>query len=174
MNILPPDQYQAHAQRAFDDAASALRTVLPARARIEHIGASSIPGAHSKGDLDICVSVPAADYAHALAAIESLGYAPKAGSLRTTQLTNLEFPDSDPSRAVQLIEAGSSFEFFFTFRDRLRSDPSLVAAYNALKHQYAPQGEAAYRDAKSAFISRVLDGDERRSVPDGATQDFAP
>ena len=34
--------------------------------KIEHVGSTPVPGAVSKGDLDICVSVPALDFKETL------------------------------------------------------------------------------------------------------------
>jgi uncharacterized protein len=40
-------------------------------AEIEHIGATSVPGALTKGDVDLLVSVPAERFGAAVAALEA-------------------------------------------------------------------------------------------------------
>ena len=42
------------------------------------------------------------------------------------------------------------------FRDALRTDPTLLARYNALKIEAAPQGAATYAGAKARFFADVL------------------
>jgi GrpB-like predicted nucleotidyltransferase (UPF0157 family) len=155
MKILHADEYQPRAQRIFEDARALLARRLPA-ARIEHVGASAIPGAHSKGDVDICVSVAADEFAATLSTLQALGYVIKPDTMRTGQLCMLDWPEAELGLAVQLIERGSEFEFFVAFRDALLADPQLVEAYNRVKHKAAPLGDDDYRKAKSAFIQQVL------------------
>ena len=42
---------------------------------------------------------------------------------------------------------------------RLRADPALLAAYNAMKREHDSPDEPAYEAAKSAFFDRLLDPD---------------
>ena len=130
-----------------------LSAALPL-ATVEHIGSSSIPQAISKGDIDVLVAVAQADFAQALAALVALGYEEKNDTLRTPQLCMLVSPRADIDLAIQLIERGSKFEFFLTFRDALRADPDLVAQYNQIKR--CANNSADYRLAKSSFIDEVL------------------
>ncbi len=157
MKILHPNDYQQKTQRIFENARTALAAALP-KARIEHVGASAIPGAHSKGDVDICVCVAAEEFAVALTTIQGLGYVIKTDTMRAPQLCMLDWPDASLGLAVQLIERGSEFEFFFAFRDALLADPALVEAYNRVKHEAALLGDEEYREAKSVFIGCVLAG----------------
>lgn len=155
MKLFPPEQYQPNAEASFIAIKDSLRAVLP-DARIEHVGASSIPGAISKGDLDICVIVERAHFAAYLDQILALGYQVKTDTLRTDQLCMLIPITPDDDHAIQLIEAGSKFQFFITFRDALRIDPNAVYRYNEVKRRAADQSEQEYRRAKSAFIVEVL------------------
>ena len=156
MIIYPPSNYQPLAHKVFDEVRTALRPLLPT-ARIEHVGSSSVPGAISKGDLDICVSVPAIDFEETLGKLQSLGYTVKVDTLRTEQLCMLEATRKDISLAVQLIEKDSEFEFFHKFRDALLADPQLVDRYNRLKLQFSPHGPHTYREEKAKFIRSVLE-----------------
>lgn len=155
VDVRAPRHYQDRAIAAFEDAELLLGAILP-DARIEHIGASAIPGAYSKGDVDICVAVPRDRFLEALGVLGEAGYTIRPDTLRTEQLCMLDAPESDVPLSVQLIEAGSRYEFFMRFRDALRDDATLVARYNALKIDAAPYGIEAYRAAKSRFILDVL------------------
>lgn len=81
-------------------------------ARLDHVGASAIPGALSKGDLDICVVVEASEHAAAVVVLQGLGYAIKPDTLRTPELCMLQAECAAPDTALQVVAAGSKFEFF--------------------------------------------------------------
>ncbi len=157
MKLLSPEDYQGAVAAHFDTVAAKLRRALP-DARIEHVGASSIPGAISKGDLDVCAIVAAAGFDAACEALKALGYVEKRDTLQTNELRMLIPHEETDDHAVQVVAAGSRFEFFIAFRDALRADPSLVAEYNAVKAGAASSGPDGYRAAKAAFIDRVLTG----------------
>ncbi len=155
VDLLEAKDYQPRARELFERLRAALGPRLPS-ARIEHVGASAIPGALSKGDLDVCVVVAAHDFDAALATLHGAGFREKADTLRTPQLCMLVADRPDVDLAVQLVERDSKFEFFMAFRDALRGRPELVAEYNQIKQTAAAAGQDAYRAAKSAFIERVL------------------
>lgn len=151
-----PAAYQPLQQARFDALAPRLQAWLP-QARIEHIGASSISGACSKGDLDVLVAVEGAQLEAARAVLVAQGYVEKLDTLRTPELCMLEAGAGNPEHALQLVAQGSVVEFrFLGFRDRLRAEPELVSAYNALKQAHASDSDAGYRAAKSRFIEAVL------------------
>jgi GrpB-like predicted nucleotidyltransferase (UPF0157 family)/alkylated DNA repair dioxygenase AlkB len=155
MILLPPEQYQPQSIALFNALAARIKAILP-QARIEHVGASSIPGAISKGDLDLCVIVRPEHFAAALAALQALGYTVKADTLRTSQLCMLVPDAPDQDHAIQLLEAGSRFEFFVVFRDTLRTNPDALRRYNELKQAAAMLGADAYRQAKGEFIDQIV------------------
>lgn len=156
MKIHPPSDYQALASKVFDEIRAALQPLMPS-ASIEHVGSSCVPGALSKGDLDVCVAVHAHEFNITREKLQSLGYAIKIGTLQTEQLCMLEAPRKDISAAIQLIERGSEFEFFHKFRDALLENPELVERYNKLKLQFSAQGPLVYREEKAKFIRSVLE-----------------
>lgn len=125
VRLLQPAVYQALAERVFMEVREQLAGLLP-DARVEHVGSSAVPGAVSKGDVDICVAVSAGRLEVALQALTKLGYHEAHATLRTPQLCMLKSSRSDVDLALQLIEAGSRFDFFVSFRDALRADSLLV------------------------------------------------
>jgi len=155
MKLLPPEQYQPEAHRLFQALCRQLKSMLPHHG-IEHIGASSIPGAVSKGDLDICIITPQGKLSATINTIKTLGYQEKADTLRTDQLCMLIPQSGNGDVALQVIETGSRFEFFLTFRDALRANPSWVIDYNQVKYDAAFLSEDEYRDKKADFIESIL------------------
>lgn len=155
MQLLKPEHYQPAAAARYARIAATVLAVLPL-ARLEHVGASAIPGALSKGDLDICVVVAAGAHAAAVAVLQGLGYAVKADTLRTAELCMLQAEGDADAVALQVVAAGSKFEFFMHFRDALRADAQLVAAYNRVKQEAAALAPQRYRQEKAKFIEQVL------------------
>ncbi len=156
MKFLPPEDYQARNIALFSDLEGQILEELP-RARVEHVGASAVPGAFSKGDLDVFVGVPPEEMAAAIKAIQKLGFTAKQGTLRTPELCMLELEANDPGIAIQVVANGSRFEFFITFRDALIQSPELLSSYNQLKERCSGATQESYRDKKSSFIESVLD-----------------
>ena len=83
-------------------------------AKVEHIGASSVAGAWSKGDLDIYVEVDPAVFEETIGCLIKLGFREKEDTLRTSELCMLE-SITDAEVAIQLVCAGSKFKFFLDF-----------------------------------------------------------
>jgi len=159
MQLFTADAYQAPLAARFEALALALREWVP-EGRLEHIGSSAVPGAVSKGDLDVCLIVAAAAHADTVARLLAQGYTEQRDTLRTPELCMLNAPQQAPEHAVQVVAAGSKFENFLRFRDALRADPALVEQYNLVKRRSVGLGEHGYREAKSRFIVSVLEAAE--------------
>ena len=154
MRFLKPDQYQKSCSEKYTKYFSLIRGAMP-EAKIDHIGASSIIGAYSKGDLDIYVEVDSNVFEESIDNLANIGFLEKKDTLRTPELCMLE-PVLDEDVAIQLVSAGSKFQFFISFRDALNNEPELVREYNTMKMSFEGKDHASYRDAKSLFIERVL------------------
>ena len=153
--VLAPRHYQDLATTAYEDAELLLSAILP-DARIEHVGASAILGAYSRGGVDVCVAVPGEAFDEALGVLCEAGYVQHAQPDDGDRKAQLGAPHGDVALTLQLIESGSRHEALMRFRDALRADATLLARYNAIKIETAPLGGAAYRDAKGRFIAGVL------------------
>ena len=153
MTFLAPEEYQPKCRSRFVSTARKLSTMLP-HARIEHLGASSIDGAISKGDLDISVGVKAGNHQQTVMFVEGVGYTVKLDTHRDESLCMLEHADN--ADALQVVVNGSQYECFITFREALNRDPNLVSQYNALKNRHQGANVQIYRLAKSEFIRGVL------------------
>lgn len=158
MELFAAADYQPALHDRFLRLQQWLQARLPGGWSLSHVGSSAIPGAISKGDLDVCLLVPPAEHEAWVARLEALGYGVKQDTLRTPELCMLEMGAGHEAgeHAVQLVAQGSGFEDFLRFRDRLRADPALVQAYNQVKREAAHLDEDGYRAAKSAFIESVL------------------
>ena len=155
VTVLAPRHYQERATAAYEDAELLLTSILP-DARIEHVGASALPGAWSRGGVDICVAVPRDGFDEALGVLCEAGYMPRSRCDDADRRAALDAPHAPVPLTLQLIESGSVHEALMRLRDALRGDATLLARYNALKIEAAPLGVAAYADAKARFIATVL------------------
>jgi GrpB-like predicted nucleotidyltransferase (UPF0157 family) len=147
----------------FEESSAELRMALgPSILAVHHVGSTAVPGLCAKPILDVLVSVPNFDDARELfTQLDALGYEfrpdeeipdrhyfrrPLGGELRTHHLSLAE-PDSRHQRVT------------LGFRDALRRDPELAAAYARLKLTLArrfPLDRPAYIDGKTQFVKDAL------------------
>lgn len=156
MQFLKAEQYQPANNQLYERISAILRRAFP-DAVIEHIGSSSVPGLVSKGDLDIFVGVSRDVFESATRQLVVLGFSVKEDSLRTESLcpfTTGKYDDADVG--LQLVENGSKFEFFRTFRDLLLENERLRERYNELKSKCTSMDDDTYRQIKSEFIETEL------------------
>ncbi|NOH94477.1 hypothetical protein A165_21640 [Vibrio tasmaniensis ZS-17] len=154
MKFYPAEQYQAACYELFIRYEREIKKLIP-NARVEHVGASSIPSAVSKGDLDIFVGVDLGELEDVIERLTTLGFNEKLDTLRTPELCMLESTLGDDV-ALQVVANGSEFECFLRFRDKLRANPALVQQYNTLKMSCEGWPQEEYREKKSDFIEHVL------------------
>jgi GrpB-like predicted nucleotidyltransferase (UPF0157 family) len=155
MIFFEASEYQDKVNILFEKVRSLLLKELPGL-RIEHIGASSVPGAVSKGDLDVLVGVAQYDFYNIRLALEKLGFQEKLNTLRTENLCMLFTEEFNHDVAIQLIVNGSEFENFITFRELLRSNKTILDKYNEIKRGASILGEDEYRALKSKWVEEIL------------------
>lgn len=155
MKFYPAEQYQVACNELFIRYERDIKKLIP-NARVELVGASSIPFAVSKGDLDIFVGVDLGELEDVIERLTILGFNEKLDTLRTPELCMLESTSSDDV-ALQVVANGSEFECFLRFRDKLRANPELVQQYNTLKMSCEGWPQEEYREKKYDFIEHVLD-----------------
>lgn len=149
--------YINNIEPVFNELKEKLQGYLP-EARIEHIGASSLRGAVSKGDLDIFIGVDRNSFSEAIDCLIQNGFKEKEDTFRCDELRMLVLSDQSIDIAVQVVVKASEFEKFITFRDILSSNNSLLERYNKLKRDSSGLEESVYRARKSEFIEGVLNG----------------
>lgn len=138
----------------FEEVAAELLRVFPS-AVVEHVGATSIPGTMTKGDLDICVLVEQSDFDDADRALGAL-FERNVGSHKSDSLSSFVDESRTVSVGIQLVVIGGPEDFFVKWRNLLRGSRQLIEKYNALKCLWQGRSHRAYRTAKSEFIERLL------------------
>jgi GrpB-like predicted nucleotidyltransferase (UPF0157 family) len=146
---------------AFECERARLLALLPA-AEVLYTGGTSIPGALTRGDLDVHVRVAPADFVSALDKL-SRAYASYRRETWTDEFATFVRADAEADTGVALTAVGGEHDGRFLIAWwRLRSDPQLLAEYNALKEAHDGATEDLYRVAKCAFFDRLTaDGGSR-------------
>ena len=142
-------------RRALARVLTKIRSLLP-KAEIEHIGATAIPGALTKGDLDVMVRVPPSQFPAAVTQLKT------AFSIKQPKNWNGSFASFGDDTGyglplgVQLVAKNSESDFFLFLRDHFIQYPKALKAYNQLKIRHAGKGSQAYWKAKHIFLSAIL------------------
>lgn len=152
-----PERFAAEAAR--------IRAALGARAlAVEHVGSTAVPGLMGKPVLDIGIAVAGeADADACIAPLSSLGYAYR-GPYGEDPRRRYYVRDSEGVRVAQIhlyLLPAAAWDEKLAFRDALRADTALAAAYEAEKRRVAEAVEwdkGAYSVAKGPFVERVLAG----------------
>lgn len=175
VRIRPEAEIRRAAASAFEEHRRRVLAALP-WAQVEHVGATSVPGALTKGDLDLLVRVEAARFDAASANLLGL-YAVHQKENWTPTYASFADPEArDPLVGVQLAVAGSAEDLIFLpFRAALIDDPALLEEYNALKARLDGEEYERYTEVKGAFIERVLSpppatAPRPRAAPGGSTR----
>jgi GrpB-like predicted nucleotidyltransferase (UPF0157 family) len=142
--------------QAFAEEADRIRVALGTKAlAIEHYGSTAVPGLRAKPIIDLQIGV--ADIDDGLLFIDpmaSLGY-DYAGGQGIPEHHIFGKGRARTHLAHVVVFQGDQWLRCLRFRDRLRSDPNLRAAYEALKERLAADPSntrATYTDGKTSFI----------------------
>jgi GrpB-like predicted nucleotidyltransferase (UPF0157 family) len=151
---VPPALLQAERKRLLD----LLRGHIPLKFVYE-VGSTAILGIVGKQDLDFLVLVPTADFGATRAKLDQLF------SRNPNQLSSEVYQgytvESELDVAIQLTIANGPHDTFLAFLSELRKNVGLRTQYNQLKYAFDGKPMAEYREAKSAFIERVLSNQHR-------------
>ena len=136
---------------------------LFARASIEHVGSTSVPGLAAKPVIDILIGASSLVEIEAqIAPLAALGftYFPQHERVLPQRRYFARAAAAEPAVHLHAVVKGSAFwAQHRAFRDALRRQPRLAMEYAALKRRLAQQfanDREAYTDAKAPFIQAVL------------------
>lgn len=156
---LRSERYFRPAVAAAEARHRALIAALLPEAEVEHIGATAVAGALTKGDLDLMVVVEPEDFASAAGALRSR-YSVNQPENWTDDFASFAVARDGAAEVpvgVQLVAAGSEWQaLFLRWRKLLTVDPAVRHRYNELKRAHADAPADAYVDAKAAFIEAEL------------------
>ena len=155
MLFLEPEEYQEKVHSIFLRVKEDLKEKIDIT-RFEHIGASSIKGLVSKGDLDIFLGVDKDRFEQEISNLKDSGFYEKQDTLRNDELCMMVTDKYRYDVAIQVVVNGSKFENFLKFRDLLNNRDDLVEELNALKRRCHGMTPLEYRLSKSKWIENVI------------------
>lgn len=141
-------------------------------AELHHIGATSVPGAFTKGDIDILLRLPPDDF---MVAVEVFK---QHFQLKQPDNWTAEFASfGDDTKyalpvGLQVVVKDSENDFFLFLRDYFIENPEALHEYNRLKVVNSAGGEERYWNAKNDFLTRILAG--RVSPPESGMLPTSP
>src|SRR5262245_33137273 len=157
-------EYDPRSAEVARQVAALIEPHLPG-AWVEHVGSTSVPGCACKGVVDLMFVYPDGHLKATRDLLDALGF--------QRQGTRDPFPEDRPMRTGSLTHEGATFNLHVhviaasspevlvlrAFRDRLRADPALVAAYVAAKKAILAGGctdpiDYCYR--KGEFVTEAL------------------
>ena len=115
MKFFEPEEYQDKVNELFEKVREDIFNCI-SNLRFEHIGASSIKGSVSKGDLDIFVGVKKDQFNLTIEKLKEIGFTEKENTLRTNELCMMVTDKYNYDVAIQIVVNGSEFEDFIKFR----------------------------------------------------------
>lgn len=152
VRFMPADELRPAADPALAAHRDRILALLPG-AEAEEMGATAIPGALTKGDLDLLVRVSEDEFPGAR---EALGRRYAVHQLENWSSTLASFKEEysgTPHVGVQLVVAGSEDDRMLRgTRDALRARPELLESYNELKRASEGADPEEYWRAKTAFL----------------------
>jgi len=152
--------------RLFAELGARLRAALgPVAMRIDHIGATSIPGMASKPVTDVQISVASFEPLAAFKApLETLGFVHRADN---PDLSKRYFREPPGDRRMHLhvrLAGGWSEQFALLFRDYLRAHDEDAAWYGTIKRDLAEQyrdDRGGYTAAKTPYLWEIMQKADR-------------
>jgi GrpB-like predicted nucleotidyltransferase (UPF0157 family) len=159
--LRPVSELAPQVERILGRVTAQLGALLPG-AEVHHVGATALPGALTKGDVDVLVRVAPSGFG---AAAEVLGrhFAVKQPANWTASFAS--FGDDDGHElplGIQLVAEGGEEDFFLYLRDYFLAHPDALREYDRLKETHAPGGAEAYWRAKCEFLGAILTDRETR------------
>jgi GrpB-like predicted nucleotidyltransferase (UPF0157 family) len=156
IRISPESELRQAVNAAFARHRAHVLELVP-DAEVVHVGSTSIPGALTKGGLDLLMRVGADRFDKAAVLLRGPYRIHQPENWTPTLASFAADAAEAPPVGVQGVVAASADDAVFEpFRDALIRDPALLAEYNALKRSLDGEDYERYTDVKAAFVERVL------------------
>jgi len=128
---------------------------LLAQHEVHHIGATSLPFGHTKGDVDVNVRVERAQFQGVVSAL-STRLAVAQPENWTPVFASFSADGYSLPLGVQVTVIGSDADFLLPLRDRLRADAAALRRYDDVKVAAAAGGAEAYWQEKDRLLRELL------------------
>lgn len=139
------------AQELFEEQKERILSLFP-YAKVEHVGSGAVPGALTRGDLDIQVRVSQDDFKTVCKGLAGM-YHENHPDLWTDEFAlfhRKDHPKMPISIVVTVVD--SRYDDFHTIRDLLKSSTEALKEYNNFKLRYEGKSQEEYGKAKTEFL----------------------
>lgn len=135
---------------------------LVPRAEFHHIGATAMPGALTKGDVDVLLRVDPGEFAGEIHALrrDFIVMQPENWTVAFASFGDeIAYPFP---LGVQLVVKDSEADFLLYLHDYFTADAAHLAEYNRVKIEALARGGDEYWQAQNRFLSAILERRPRR------------
>jgi acyl-CoA thioester hydrolase len=143
----------AAVEHRFDELRRALRAILP-HAHVEHVGATSVPGLPTKGDLDVQVRVHRERFAEARDALAQ-HYRPYDHAYREPDGASFDVDHPRIPAMLHLTVIDSDDDEQWVYRELLREDETLLRSFRQLRHAFDGRPMGEWRAAKARVFEQL-------------------
>ncbi|MBI3494731.1 GrpB family protein [Candidatus Saccharibacteria bacterium] len=154
MHFVSSDSMWELARDAFKEEKELILGLVPT-ADVQHIGSTVIPGAITKGDLDIQVSVSRKEFNIAVDRLRTRYAVSYPDIWSDTFACFQDHTDPQLPIGVQLTMRGADCDDFYKMRDKFIEDPQLLEQYNSFKRGFEGRAEPDYKQAKREFFGDI-------------------
>jgi GrpB-like predicted nucleotidyltransferase (UPF0157 family) len=156
IRIRPVAEMEAEVGAAVSRHRRQIAALVP-QAEVIHVGSTAIPGALTKGDVDLLVRVAAHEFDPVVRALRSVYAVHQPENWTATYASFVDPAAAGPPVGVQLVVSGGEEDGFFEpFIEALEQDEALLAEYNALKRRLDGADYERYTREKGEFVEWVL------------------
>lgn len=152
VHFRPMEDIRHIADAEFEKRKQQLLELMP-YADVQHVGSTSIPGALTKGDLDIQVRVAEGEFEAAKALLRKYFRPNHEYEIWSESFASFEDYDNiDIPLGIQLTIKDSVYDEFHLVRELFRSSPELLERYNELKRSVDGRPYSEYRKRTRDFF----------------------
>ena len=154
--FVPSQSYLQRVADLFEEHRRKILRLVPT-AEVEHIGATSVPGLLTKGDLDLQVSVSPHEFDRAIVLLQAEYLDHQLENWTESFASFKDERDADIPVGVQLVIQGSESDIFVKSRELLLAQPEKVEELNQLKQCHADGDMDTYIEHKGEFFTALLE-----------------
>jgi GrpB-like predicted nucleotidyltransferase (UPF0157 family) len=153
--LVPSQSYLQRVSDLFKEHRQKILHLVPT-AEVEHIGATSVPGLITKGDLDLQVSVSPEEFNQAIVLLQTEYSDHQLENWTESFASFKDDKDSGIPVGVQLVIDGSESDIFVKSRELLLAQPEKVEELNRLKQCHSDGDMDTYIRHKGEFFMTLL------------------
>jgi GrpB-like predicted nucleotidyltransferase (UPF0157 family) len=141
-------------RRVLDVLMPQLRSLLPG-AELHHIGATALPNALTKGDIDVLARVSKTAFPPAVEALRRC-FSVRQPENWTPEFASFGDDTTELPLGIQVAVRDSPSDFLLFLHEHFLANPEAVEEYNRLKLAHAADETDGYWQAKNQFLAKIL------------------